>query len=342
MNRKNFLNSLGLIGLGPLVGLANKRKHDTLVSQIVNPGAPTCVLIPQETAGPYPLDLSQNASMFRQDITEGKPGLGMDLKLVVVNINDSCKPLSNLRIDVWHCDQEGYYSGYINTGFKGNQNNIGKTFCRGIQITDLNGAVFFKTIYPGWYPGRVQHIHFQVFMNSRLSATSQLGFPETLNTEINNQPGYLSHGQNNTKNTNDNVFSDGIDYQMVTIIRNPNTGVYEAELIIGMDAPITATQDIDPDTAGHFLLHQNNPNPWNEETLISFELMEKAHTLLDLFDLHGKKLASLIQKELPKGLHEFKLDQSISNQLQAGNYVFHIRVENRFGVFTKAKLMNKV
>jgi protocatechuate 3,4-dioxygenase beta subunit len=342
MNRKNFLNSLGLIGLSPFVSLANKRRETSLLTQLVNPNTPACVLIPQETAGPYPLDLSQNAAMFRQDITEGKAGIGMDLKLIVVNVNDNCKPLPNLRVDIWHCDRDGYYSGYTNSGYLGNQNNVGKTFFRGIQLTDMNGEVLFKTIYPGWYMGRVQHIHFQIFMNSRLTATSQLAFPEDQNTNVNNQTGYSAHGQNSTKNSNDMVFSDGIDFQLTTLTKDPNTGSFKGELLVGINAAVTASENPDPDTGGQFVLHQNTPNPWQDDTKITFELMENANTLLDLFDIHGKKLHTLIQKNLSKGFHEFQLDDSISKDLNPGNYVFHLKVENQFGLFTKAKLMTKI
>ena len=35
-------------------------------------GAGTCVLIPEETEGPYPLDLSGDEAFFRSDISEGR------------------------------------------------------------------------------------------------------------------------------------------------------------------------------------------------------------------------------------------------------------------------------
>lgn len=49
---------------------------------------------------------------------------------------------------------------------------------RGYQYTDVNGEVEFLTVFPGWYNGRVCHIHFQVFVSSAYSVVSQLGFNE--------------------------------------------------------------------------------------------------------------------------------------------------------------------
>lgn len=36
------------------------------------------------------------------------------------------------------------------------------TFLRGFQETDQDGTVQFKTLYPGHYTGRTQHIHIAV------------------------------------------------------------------------------------------------------------------------------------------------------------------------------------
>ena len=71
-----------------------------------------CVLIPQETAGPFTLDLEGNPEFLRQDITEGKTGVPLELTLNLVNVKDGCAPIKNARVDVWHCDKDGVYSGF--------------------------------------------------------------------------------------------------------------------------------------------------------------------------------------------------------------------------------------
>ena len=57
-------------------------------------------------------------------------------------------------MEIWHADASGDYSG-----FDGQEN---QTFLRGRQIAGANGAATFRTIYPGWYPGRTPHIHVKV------------------------------------------------------------------------------------------------------------------------------------------------------------------------------------
>jgi len=45
---------------------------------------------------------------------------------------NTCKPLSNAVVDLWHCDADGIYSHYINAseGHHGGTDN--STFLRGI------------------------------------------------------------------------------------------------------------------------------------------------------------------------------------------------------------------
>ena len=58
--------------------------------------------MPELTEGPYYLDLD----LVRSDITEGKPGLPLDLRVIIVDAG-SCQPIEGAAVDVWHCDAEG-------------------------------------------------------------------------------------------------------------------------------------------------------------------------------------------------------------------------------------------
>lgn len=190
----------------------------------------SATLIPEETAGPYPLDLHNNQAMFRPDITEGKTGVPLTLTLTLLNASQT---LTNARVDVWHCDKDGVYSGYSQAG----ANTVGETFCRGIQLTDRDGKVTFTTIYPGWYSGRITHIHFQLYLNNGLAATSQLAFPQEVTTTVYNSALYRGRGQNTSVSTfsQDNVFGDGTTGEMLALTGDPSSG-YTATLSAGVAA----------------------------------------------------------------------------------------------------------
>jgi protocatechuate 3,4-dioxygenase beta subunit len=133
---------------------------------------------------------------------------------------------------VWHCDKDGYYSGYNQQG----GDMRGQTFCRGVQMTDSNGEVAFTTIYPGWYPGRATHIHFRVYLALDLQATSQLALPDDATTAVYNSALYAAKGQNPTSPSRDDIFSDGVTYQLATVTQNAATGGYDAQLTVGIAA----------------------------------------------------------------------------------------------------------
>ena len=59
--------------------------------------------------------------------------------------------------------------------------------------------VEFRTIYPGWYPGRTVHIHLIVQVDERV-LTSQLYFPEPVNDDVLSQPPYAERPGRDTTN----------------------------------------------------------------------------------------------------------------------------------------------
>lgn len=148
MKRNEFLKGAGILGLGTLLP-AGKVFADTTTAA---KGTGSCVLIPSETEGPFPLDLTTNnsATYFRQDIREDRTGVRLNLKMKILGLSN-CLPMQNLRVNVWHCDRSGIYSGYNNNM---NAGSTAATFLRGYQMTDTNGVVNFITIFPGHYSGR--------------------------------------------------------------------------------------------------------------------------------------------------------------------------------------------
>src|SRR5688572_18856432 len=106
------------------------------------PGADVCVITPEVTEGPYYFDPNLE-----------RPGVATTVKLQVVD--GMCQPLAGARVDLWHCDAAGQYSGYPNQ--TGGVDTTGQTFMRGTQFAGDDGVVEFQTIYPGWYPGRTTH-----------------------------------------------------------------------------------------------------------------------------------------------------------------------------------------
>lgn len=173
----------------------------SLVATRAAASAGSCTLTATETAGPYPLlAILSNSAVVRSDMTEGKTGVPLTLTLTIQNA--SCTPIAGAAVYIWHCDKDGLYSGYSTSG---NTGQAGLTYLRGIQVTNSNGQVSFTTIYPGWYIGRITHIHLQVYLNDNLSvtatATTQLAFPAAITTAVYNSSLYAARGQNSSVTT---------------------------------------------------------------------------------------------------------------------------------------------
>ncbi|WP_082606775.1 cadherin-like beta sandwich domain-containing protein [Acidovorax sp. Root275] len=197
----------------------------------------TCTLTATETQGPYPLlAILSNSAMVRSNITEGKTGVPLTVTLTVQDVSNGCTPVSGAAVYIWHCDKDGLYSGY-STGTNAGQ--AGLTYLRGIQVTNSSGQVTFTTIYPGWYAGRITHIHAQVYLNDNLSvtatATTQLAFPQDVTTAVYNSTLYSAKGQNNSVASfaADNVFSDGTSTEMVAISGSVASG-YAGSLTVNI------------------------------------------------------------------------------------------------------------
>jgi protocatechuate 3,4-dioxygenase beta subunit len=145
-------------------------------------GAGTCVLTPEAGEGPFYLD----PKLLRSDIKSGKPGAPLELALQVVRLGD-CAILANARVDVWHADALGLYSGTPNqegVGGVSSQAAVGQQYLRGTQFTDADGRVRFRTIYPSWYGGRTPHVHVKVFLGGTELVASQIFFPDEINQEV--------------------------------------------------------------------------------------------------------------------------------------------------------------
>jgi protocatechuate 3,4-dioxygenase beta subunit len=164
----------------------------------VDAGLVSCVLTPELTEGPYYVP----GDKVRRNITEGKPGVPLLLRLKVLDVS-TCRPIKGAAVDVWHCDAGGLYSEEAQLG-TGSQ-----TFLRGIQRTDRNGLALFRTIYPGWYQGRTVHIHVKVYLGGRTVHRGQLFFSDALTDVVYRRSPYSSRGARTTRNATDSIFVNG-------------------------------------------------------------------------------------------------------------------------------------
>lgn len=164
--------------------------------------AASCLLTPDSGEGPFYFD----PALVRTNIRDKQPGAPLDLNIQIVRADD-CAILENARVDIWHANAIGLYSGYTNQNGVGIgvESARGQQYLRGTQFTDDQGRVTFQTVYPSWYYGRTPHVHFKIFLNDKEVVASQIYFPDDVSDEVFTQwEPYRTHAQKrNVKNSND-------------------------------------------------------------------------------------------------------------------------------------------
>jgi protocatechuate 3,4-dioxygenase beta subunit len=267
MERRHALKLIGGAGLAALVGVAcgsddgsssGSAGTSTTSSSSTTAGAAdatattsasaSCAQIPEETAGPYPGDGSNGPNVLtehgiaRNDITSSfgsasttVDGVPLSLRMTIVDVKNGCRPLAGAGVYVWHCDRDGRYSMY-SAGAED------ENFLRGVQASDVTGEVAFTSIFPGTYPGRWPHIHFEVYPSLEAAtsaggklATSQLAFPKDACDAAYAADGY---GQSVTNLAQlsldtDMVFGDGYSAQLAEV-SGTRAGGFAAALTVAV------------------------------------------------------------------------------------------------------------
>lgn len=317
MKRGHFLKSLGGLSLLPFV----PRLH----AQSPPGGGSNCILVPSETAGPFPLDLTANEYFFRQDIREDRVGVQMRQKVRVIGAGN-CQPMPGVRVNVWHCDRDGNYSGY-NT-------EEGLTYCRGYQITDENGECEFITIVPGWYPGRVTHMHFQVHVSTQYSAVSQWTWPHAAVVDaVQTHADLYPEGPDPLTPEQDFAFNDGYDLQLASLEWDAANGEYVSEYEVTVEGEGTVGIGYEERrTAEVMALGANYPNPAVGWTTMCYKLHQPGKVRWSLYDLQGRLMTQGLSGTQPVGEYTIQLELA-RRGLSDGAYLFQLTCETNDGVF---------
>jgi len=230
LNRRDAFRLVAVTASGGLLMSQNAFAQEAGTAPAgLMPGADVCVITPEVTEGPYYFD----PALERADITEGRPGVTTTIRLQVVDA--ACAPMANARVDIWHCDATGLYSGYAGQGNDGSADTTGETFMRGTLLTDASGIAAFQTVYPGWYRGRTTHVHFKVFLDETNILTGQIFFPDALSEFIYlNIAPYSERGaERDTLNSNDNIAAQATRASFAYVKELADE--YLVAMIIGVD-----------------------------------------------------------------------------------------------------------
>jgi hypothetical protein len=112
---------------------------------------------------------------------------------------------------------------------------------------------------------------------------------------------------------NDDVYIDEIEFRGTTSVVSGGAGE-----VIADKTPVVPSA---------FSLAQNYPNPFNPTTTISYKLDEPSYVRLEVFDVRGARVATLVDREMIAGEHSVEFNaQGLSSgvyfcRLTAGDQI---------------------
>lgn len=105
------------------------------------------------------------------------------------------------------------------------------------------------------------------------------------------------------------------------------TGAFEGEtikLIQGFSnnySQVPTSVENQDEFPNRFSLSQNFPNPFNPSTVIRYQVPVTSVVQLEVFDMLGRRVATLVNSQIPAGLHEIRMD---ARHLASGIYVYRL------------------
>jgi hypothetical protein len=78
------------------------------------------------------------------------------------------------------------------------------------------------------------------------------------------------------------------------------------------------------------------PNPFNSQTIISYLLKEQSRVLIEIYDIGGRKIRSIYDKEMPPGEHMITWN---AGNLPSG--VYFTSIQNNSHRITKRTVLVK-
>ena len=85
-----------------------------------------------------------------------------------------------------------------------------------------------------------------------------------------------------------------------------------------------------------YKLEQNYPNPFNPSTTIQFSLPERGNVLIKVYDILGREVITLVNREMEAGWHKITFNAA---RYSSGAYICRMQVGNK--IFIKKMMMIK-
>jgi len=119
--------------------------------------------------------------------------------------------------------------------------------------------------------------------------------------------------------------TDGIDFRLSTV-QNPLTGVADDRGAV---------------VAERFVLAQNYPNPFNPGTVVRYDVPEQAHVKLDVFNMLGQHIRTLVDEVQRAGSYTSQWDGTAQSGRQVAAGIYFLKLRSGDVTLTRKMLLVK-
>ena len=138
----------------------------------------------------------------------------------------------------------------------------------------------------------------------------------------------------------ENYLNDGdryVQYKVILETVNPGISPILEEVTISWSELVGIDDEYNFTKLSTFQLLPNYPNPFNPETTISFDLPESGEIKLEIFNIKGQKVITLISDQLSAGEHSITWNGKDSNNKRVGSGIYFYKL--KAGDYQKVKKM---
>ena len=223
------------------------------------------------------------------------------------------------------CTFNGTDNGFRIKSNRGRGGDIRGITYSNVTMTNVKYPIYFSEYYPS-IPSQsdpAQAVnsttpHYHDITIKNLTATGSpyagviVGVPEMPMTNIHLQ------NVNISAQTGLQIRNATVDTTGVNITASNGRGPY----VLQINGYVTGATDVGDDLVPKgYSLSQNYPNPFNPSTKIIFSLAKESRVKLDVYNILGQHVVTLIDKNMKAGEHEFNFNAS---SLSSGVYFYKI------------------
>jgi hypothetical protein len=127
-------------------------------------------------------------------------------------------------------------------------------------------------------------------------------------------------------------------YQLTYTPGQPSTGfiIFDDLRAVEMGLATSNEDELFADIPNEVKLSQNYPNPFNPSTNITFGLPQRSNVKITVYDMLGRKVATVFSGSKSQGFHSVQFDAS---NLSSGIYIYQLRTD--FGIVSKQMTLLK-